>query len=151
METVLALDPGEKVGWARAVLHEDGSWSEIRHGITPLKDMALAVASHAGEYDTVVYESFRIRPDMAKSLIGSDLQTVQFIGMVRLAVWTSEDQPRLVSQGASVQSTGLKVAPAEVQKIIKNAPASHDDAHDISALAHLAYYWFQNYVPEGRQ
>lgn len=155
-ETVLALDPGEKIGWARAVLYEDGSWSEVRHGITPLKDMAIAVAERAHEYDTIVYESYRIRPDKARQHIGSDLQAVQFIGMVRLSVWMFSEHPacatRLVSQGASVQSTGAKVAPPEIKEILARMPKVHDDAHDGSALCHLAYYWFQNYVPtDGRK
>lgn len=147
-ETVLALDPGERVGWARAVLYEDGSWKELRHGITPLKDMALAVASSAGQYDTIVMESYRIQASKAKQHIGSEVLSLQFIGMVRLSAWMAAS-PRLVMQPPfPAKKTGFKVAPPEVQEILARMPKTHDDSHDADALAHLAYYWFNKYVPE---
>jgi hypothetical protein len=84
---VLALDPGERVGWARAAIYPDGQWFEMTHGITPLKDMALAVHRKITDYDVVVYETWRLAADKARSFAGSDFPSVQFIGAVKAAAW----------------------------------------------------------------
>jgi hypothetical protein len=53
---------------------------------------------------------------------------------------------KLVSQGANCMKTGVKVAPPAIAEILERLPKSHDEAHDGSALAHLSFYWFKNYV-----
>ena len=93
MKRVLALDPGDKVGWARADVADDGTWTNLRHGITPLKPMALSVHKSlcppwtGGEwdrtvpsYDVVVCERWALYPHMAKYMIGSEIPSAQFIG-----------------------------------------------------------------------
>lgn len=146
---VLALDPGERVGWATGWIYTEGP-SELRvenHGITQLKPMALKVHEVAGDYDLIIYETFRLRPASAKQLIGSDFPTVQFIGMVRLAAWLAGT--KLVSQGPSIKATADKVIPVQYPDIdarIKALPASHDESHDGDALRHLAFYHFDRYV-----
>lgn len=152
---VLALDPGERVGWARADIADDGEWSDLRHGITPLKDMALAVhaatvladldAREPVGYDVVVMEDFRLSPMGAKHLIGSSFPTVQFIGMVRLCCWLSNT--KLVTQGASIKDTAdksMKALRPELWETVSR-PIRHDDGHDQDALRHLWYYTFKQF------
>lgn len=136
---ILALDPGEKVGWARVDYDEkSGEWRDLRHGITPLKDMALKLYDSVHDYDVVIYETWRLRATEAKNHIGSEFLSSQFIGMVRLCGWVAK--VKLVSQGPNLKKTGLKVAPDWLKEKLAAFPKSHDDAHDADALMHLSYY-----------
>lgn len=142
---VLALDPGEKVGWARADVAEDGTWSDLRHGITPLRDMSIAV--HASlcnaddhfysEYDLVVIEDWSLFPRLAKTFIGSRFPAVQFIGAVKLCCWVSGT--KLVIQQPHQKEPTLaamkKLDPELFAKVTR--PIAHDDGHDQDALIHL--------------
>lgn len=151
---VLALDPGDRVGWARAdVDPSSGTWDDFRHGITPLKDMALAayralVDGHpeTGEpaYDLVVCEDWRLYPHLAKTMVGSAFPSVQFIGAVRLSCWLSG--VRMVMQGAAIKSTAdktMKVLRPELHEQV-TTPRAHDDAHDLDAIRHLWFYTYRN-------
>lgn len=151
---VLALDPGERVGWARADIAEDGTWSEFRHGITPLWDMALAVHSsllvHGAyddprpDYDVVVMEDWRLYPHMAQQFVGSAFPSVQFIGAVRLCCRLSGT--KLVMQGASVKKTAdktLQKLRPELHELVTR-PIKHDDGHDLDAIRHLWVYAYRN-------
>lgn len=157
---VLALDPGERVGWARADVAEDGTWSELRHGITPLKDMALAVyraleteppdiegdglPAKLPEYDVLVVEDWRLRAEKAKSFVGSSFPAVQFIGMVRLCAWRSGC--KLVMQGPALKTTADKTLarlwPEMYEKVTQSI--SHDDGHDLDAIRHLWVWTYQH-------
>lgn len=143
---VLALDPGEKVGWARGII-VDGVLDEstVVHGINHLKDMALKLHDQIHNYDLVIYESFRLYPGAAKSMVGSDFPTAQFVGMVRLCAWANPNVD-LVVQGATIKKTALKTAPDWLQSIISNAPKAHDDAHDVDALLHLWHWYWTQYI-----
>jgi hypothetical protein len=142
---VLALDPGERVGWACAYIWADGEWGDMKHGITPLKDMALAVHRKITDYDVVVYETWRLAADKARSFAGSDFPSVQFIGAVKAAAWLNP-HVRLVSQGPRLKTTAEKTAPPELRKLLKRMPKSHDDAHDGDALLHLWHYTWTKFV-----
>lgn len=151
---VLALDPGEKVGWARADVSPAGAWSDVRHGITPLRDMAIAVHAalypppHAldptSEYDVVVCEDWRLYPHMAQQFVGSSFPSVKFIGAVELACWVSGT--KLVKQGAAVKKPALammaKFDPELHAKVTRSG--AHDDLHDMDALIHLWRYTERN-------
>lgn len=141
---VLALDPGEKVGWARADIEPDLTFSSLEHGITPLQDMALAVYDRADNYDLIVMESWRLYPDQAKKMIGNDMQSSQFIGMVRLVCWINGI--KLKMQGPGVQNSARKTAPKWLHDILDNEPKRHDDAHNVSALLHLWHWAWDKYV-----
>jgi hypothetical protein len=160
---VLALDPGERVGWATGwiedgvrLLGDDGVETVVadtkllrvdNHGISFLKDMALKVFEVAKDYDVIVYETWRLRPNKAKAFIGSDFPSVQFIGMVRLAAWVSGT--KLVSQGPSVKHTAEKYARAHLPDVaarLDKMPKAHDDGHDGDALLHLANFYFDRYA-----
>ena len=141
-ERVLVLDPGDRVGWARAVI-EDGvilSGSLVQ-GVTPLKDFAVKLGVVFDDYETVAYEHFHLRPDKAKSLIGNDFQVVQFIGIVRYLSWIHPKvQIRQISP--NMKGTGRKVMPDWMRSRI---PLSTEE-HDKDALDLLAYYWWDKYV-----
>lgn len=155
---VLALDPGEKVGWARADVAEDGAWSDLRHGITPLRDMALAVHHALVEqpmtmdgdshvelgYDLVVIEDWSLFPRLAKTFIGSRFPAVQFIGAVKLCCWVSGT--KLVIQQPHQKEPTLaamkKLDPALYETCTR--PIAHDDGHDQDALIHLFRYTWLN-------
>jgi hypothetical protein len=148
---VLALDPGERVGWARADVDPAGNWSDMRHGITPLRDMALSmnralvrVPEHGPSYDLVIIEDWRLYPHMAQSMVGSSFPSVQFIGMVKLCCWLSGT--KLVTQGASIKSTAdktMKVLRPELYEIVTR-PVAHDAGHDQDALRHLFFWTYRN-------
>lgn len=144
-EQILVVDPGERVGWCRCVISDEGQIDLLTHGITPLKDMALKVHEVAGNYDTIIYETYRIYAHLAKQHIGSDIPTAQFVGMVKLSAWLNP-KVKLVGQGATCMTTGAKVAPPVIQEVIDRLPKSHDESHDGSALRHLSFYWFKNYA-----
>ncbi len=142
---VLALDPGERVGWATGTISAEGKLTFGHHGITALKDMALKLHEVAGDYDVIVYETFRLSSRGARVMIGSDLQTAQFVGQVRLCAWLNP-RVRLVSQGPAVKSIALKSASPALKRILARLPKTHDDAHDGDAAMHLHHYWFTNYA-----
>jgi hypothetical protein len=148
---VLAIDPGERVGWARADVAPDGEWSDVRHGITAMQPMALKchLMITQGSYDLVVMESWTLYPHMAKSMVGSTFPTVQFIGAIKLALW-QWPKTKLVTQGAGVihSREGLPPAMRAMRKLrpelfeLVQTPVAHDDGHDLDALSHLfAYTW----------
>lgn len=150
---VLALDPGEKIGWARADVSDAGEWTNVRHSITPLREMAIAVheamtkfpvrgpgeplTKYASDYDVVVMEDWRLFPEMAKTFVGSNFPSVQFIGAVKLACWVSGT--KLVMYGASTKKHTLapmaKLNPELHAKC--TSTITHDDGHDQDALIHL--------------
>lgn len=142
---VLALDPGEKVGWARADIAPDLTFTDLQHGITPLKDMAIATGKAMHNYDAVVMETWRLFPDQAKKMVGSDMQSSQFVGMIRYQVWANPPI-RLYMQGPGVMKTAEKTAPEWLKEILANEPRNHDDAHNCSALLHLWHWAWNKYV-----
>lgn len=148
---VIALDPGEKVGWARATITPEpfdevqpAHWSNLEHGITPLKDMALALAKRIDTYDVVVLETWRLTPKGARVSIGSAMESSQFVGMVRLLCWLNNT--KLVMQSPNLTKTADKTAPDWLREIINHEPSSHDDAHNVDALRHLWVWTWRNYV-----
>lgn len=141
-ERVLVIDPGERVGWARCTI-EDGliTPDSVVQGVHPLMDFAVKLSSSVTNYDTLVYETWRLRPDMAKKMIGNDFQPAQLIGMVRLLAWTNPPI-RLKSLEPSVKSTGRKVMPDFLSERLEHS----SEEHDKDALDLLSFYWWEKYV-----
>lgn len=80
---VLTLDPGETTGWSFwsfGELRECGEW------ITPSPlEMADVLRNQLhGSFNTVVYEEYRIRGNKFKEHVGSEVITIQNIGVIRV-------------------------------------------------------------------
>lgn len=89
--SIIAFDPGEMTGYATGTV-EDGTLQVTSYGYDPWKVVLLRfmrdmLDSDTPKYGHVVYESWRLRPDKAHELIGSDLQSSQFIGGMKGTVW----------------------------------------------------------------
>jgi hypothetical protein len=160
MIRVLAIDPGERVGWAAGNCILDTSQDPdtrldiTAHGILFLKDAALQIHNAVvveDRIDVLIYESFILTRKGAQVMVGSDLQTAQLVGMCRLAAWLNprvkliEQRPAAMSS-ARKSLTGPHPSAADVQERIRKLPKSHDDSHDGSALLHLWHYFFERYV-----
>lgn len=138
-ERVLVVDPGDRTGWARCVI--DGETiSDVVTGVTPLKDFAVALGKSVDKYDTVVYETWRLRPDMAKKMVGNDFQPSQLIGIVRYLAWITPGV-RLKSLEPGVKKTGRKVMPDVLRERLDHS----SEEHDKDALDLLSYYWWKEY------
>lgn len=137
---VLALDPGERTGWARADVQPDGSWQDIRQGVHALKDMALALDRNFRDYDLVIYETWRLYPHKAKAMIGNDMQPSQMVGIIRFLGWQYPDV-QLVSQGASTKTTADKTMPEWLAERFTHS----SEEHDRDALRHLWFWTWKNY------
>lgn len=160
-ERVIAIDPGERVGWAHGVMYAHGEARHpdqvdpdpgcelTGHGITPLKDFAMKFHEVAGKYDTVIFEPYRIAAGKFKAHVGSDVPTLQLVGMIRLSCWLNP-KVKVVSSGPGNKATGRKYAAAhlpEISQIIEAALATdHDSGHDGDAVMHLVNYFFKEYV-----
>ena len=169
MKRVLALDPGDRVGWARVAIDDNGLWHNLDHGITDLKECALKVAEvldvAAGyngyddgcgphtEYDLVIIERWSLFARFAKKLVGSEMPSSQFVGMVKLACWLSgtpfvmqapskvnSNQPGVLSPAEKSMS---RLRPELFELVMQ--PGAHDDLHDMVAIKHLWAYTFDNY------
>ena len=138
-ERILTIDPGERVGWARGVV-VDGALTDVVHGVSALYDFALKLGKSLDNYDTLVYETWRLYPHMAKTMIGNDFQPVQLVGIIRYLSWITP-HIKLVSQGANCKKTGLKVMSDD----LKSRLSSSSEQHDQDALMHLAYYYWEKY------
>lgn len=145
---VLAIDPGERVGWAVGEVGcldvgDDPAvgqhLSVLTHGITALKPFALKLFEAIAGYDVVVYETYRISANHVKHHIGSDVPTLQLIGMIRAAAWL-HPAVKIVGQGPAIKKTADKTMPADLAERIAALPAAHDDSHDGDALRHL-WHW----------
>jgi hypothetical protein len=151
---VLAIDPGERAGYATASVTfpaDGGSLLEVQtHGIAFLKDMALALYHKRKDYDVIIYEDYRIAPAKLRAHQGSNVPTLQLVGMIRLCAWLNP-QAKLVCQQPAVKATANKVIATnpvftDIAQRINNAPAAHDDSHDTDALRHLAHWYWREYL-----
>lgn len=139
MTNVLAIDPGERTGWARANISDDGEWADIRQGVNSVRDFLLCLEKHYGEYDIVIYETWRLFPHKARSLVGSEMTASQVIGGIRLISW-HHPKTRLLDQGPNTKSTAMKTMPSH----LKDRMAKSSEQHDQDALMHLWYWTWKN-------
>lgn len=143
---VLAIDPGERVGWARGIVSPDSLLIED-HGISGLKPFAVKLHEVIADYDAVIYETFRLTPKGARTSIGSDLPTLQLVGMIRCAAWLNPEV-KLIAQDPAIKKTADKTAKDEALRLIEAEPGTHDDAHDIDAVRHLSYWFWKQQMKE---
>ena len=136
-ELVMAVDPGIDTGVARGLRNGDGTLEVQFHGWMPWKQFLLALYNSVLDYDTLVYESWRLRAKEARSLIGSDLQSSQCIGGIKLIAWTRNI--KLVTQEPSDKPTANRWIEAH-GIVLPDSPVEHNR----DALRHLYYYHYKN-------
>lgn len=139
-ERIMAIDPGEMCGWAVGYI-EDGELVVEKSGYDPWTNFVVHFHGRMtdGEpaYDTIVYESWRLRKSSAMDLIGSDLQSSQCIGAIKLAAWIAQ------KNGYAVRVRSQEPAIKNVIDSMKGGtdylPKS-DKMHPKDAVRHLWYY-----------
>ena len=136
---IIAIDPGEMTGWARGTI-EDGKVEIESHGYTPWQEFVIAFADRMEQppmFDVVVYESWRLRKSSAMELVGSDLQSSQCIGAIKLSVWRAQQR------GFAVRMRNQEPAIKNVIDAMKGGtdylPKSDKD-HNKDAVRHLWYF-----------
>lgn len=146
MKTIIAIDPGEMTGWARGQV-DDGSVHIEAHGYTPWQDFVIAFAERMEEdpppYDVVVYESWRLRRSSALELVGSDLQSSQCIGAIKLACWRAQRRGHVVR--IRNQEPAIKNV-IDSMKGGKDYLPTSDKEHNKDAVRH---FWFYAVTEEG--
>jgi hypothetical protein len=145
MKTVIAIDPGEMTGWARGVIG-DGVCEVHAHGYTPWQDFVIALHDRmTGDepYDVVVYESWRLRRSSALDLVGSDLQSSQCIGAIKLGCWLAQKNGRVVR--VRNQEPAIKNIIDSMKGGTDYLPKS-DKEHNKDAVRH---FWFYAVTEEG--
>lgn len=147
-ERVLALDPGEQVGWAAAAIDTiTGDLTGLKHGIVQRKECALTVhdALKANHYDRLVIEDWRLYRGMEKTFTGSNFPSVRLIGGLELSAALFEVPT--VKQGASIKKIAVQwmdVLEPDLAKLVQT-PGAHNDRHDMDAIMHLAFYAIKTY------
>lgn len=139
-EKILAIDPGERTGWATGESTPDGL-VVTGQGVAPLKNFAVKLGESFENYDTVLYETWRLYANMAKRLVGNDMQPSQLVGMIRYISWLNPSV-KLVSLGADVKKTAEKTAPDEIKERLLRS----SEEHDKDALLLLWFYHWREYV-----
>jgi hypothetical protein len=141
---ILAIDPGERVGWATGTITPDGEGHALTvtgQGVDTLRDFSLSLEQHVREADVVIYETWRLYPHMAKKMIGNDMQPSQLIGIIRFVCW-KDPSVKVVTQGASIKNTALKTMPEELHERMELSTEQHDQ----DAIMHLWHYYWKNYA-----
>ncbi len=159
---VLALDPGERVGWTTSTI-TTGDQPRLTiddYGILRLKDAGLALEGEAPggtpdfrpeHFDAVIFETWILTAKGARDAIGSEMESSQFIGMVRSACWRSP-RTKIVRSLPKRKTDALMYLRndhpdyAAAQAIVDAAPARHDDAHYADAVLHTVAYFHKEFV-----
>jgi hypothetical protein len=163
----LWVDPGETVGWAAFEIVDgvqtfDGGKTVVEaklpdvlnYGNTKMQRFALELLKHAAEYDVIGFEPYTISPDKLLAHAGSDVPTLQVVGMIRLASWAAQDVrkdgfPRIVESPRNRKTRGLgavRLYLPEYEDIVLEAlNGPHDDGHFGDAILHGAAWYYDNF------
>ena len=132
-QLILVLDPGETTGWVMAEVPKAASeagqvvtlhWGELRS----LNEVVYMITSTCP--DTLVYEEYTLRRDVALAQTGSELFPAQVVGVIKYAcedVGISRVVPQSPSEGMQLED-----------KI--SIPSLIRSPHARSAYCHLACY-----------
>lgn len=155
-ERVIALDPGERTGWASALVSENRI-SELQHGVLPQKEMAFQLAEwqavgpigkddyppEASEraFDVIVWETWRPRPKAGSMawIQGDALLSAQHVGQIRFIGWLSG--AKLVGHGPEKKTVALASMTGVLRARMEDCP----EQHDADALLHLWLYAWTNW------
>ena len=137
---VAAYDPGESTGWATGDI-VGKALENIQSGYGPFVLVAkdLYTVMHGDEpYDTVIYESWRLRKDKANEFIGSPILPIQAVGFTRAAVLFTHPSTNIVSQEPAIKHViDKQMAGFGYPNYL---PASDGAEHARDAVRHLWYY-----------
>lgn len=150
---IIAFDPGEQTGYATGFVDETDGRPYLYvtgAGYAPWKVVLLQYArSMLGEHDKpssfpryrdTVYESWRLRGDAAMSLIGSDLQSSQFIGGMKLVVWRLQQAGQIAelhtNEPGNKPSIDGWMKAAGMGDYLPSSPVEHNR----DALRHLHFH-----------
>lgn len=132
----IAIDPGEMTGWVTARIGE-GSLTLDKVGHTPWKEFSLtyarAMIDGGDPFQVVIYESWRLRADVAKSMIGSDFTASQCIGVIKLGAWW---QNAIIVTQEPMHKNVIDRQMGGTEYL----PARDGVEHERDAVRHLAYY-----------
>lgn len=139
---VLCLDPGETTGWA---LFADGELDDCGQEPTGSEPALMAdfINSKVAEYHSVldwpsgvehiVYEEYRIRGSKAKQHVGSEVVTIQHIGVIR----ATADQ---LGIPLVKQSAGMAKGFASDEKLRRWGLYQTNKRHANDAIRHGVYW-----------
>jgi len=133
MTKLIAIDPGEMTGYAMAEWDRDtNEYTVVKWDHAPWKQFLIRYAQNF-EWDVVVYEAWRLRHEEAPKLVGSDMQSSQCLGGIRLQAWLHEAV--LIEQ-----STQIKPFIDKRMGGTEYLPGRGGVEHHRDALRHLHYY-----------
>jgi hypothetical protein len=150
MSRIIAIDPGEMTGWAIGRIQDTLIERGIPGAEVPVKELVLEqfgydpwkvfvmnlanVQEGEDPFGTIVYESWRLRPQNAKQLVGSDFPSSQCIGAIKLAGWRSGAQ-LVTSEPSNKPVIDRQMGGAEIY-----LPKRDTVEHYRDAVRHL--YWY---------
>jgi hypothetical protein len=132
MSNYLAVDPGagrtDTIGYA--VFDFEGSLIDL--GQLTFEDFSDWLEEHVeDEFEKIICEDYRIRRDKIKSHVGSRVETIQTIGVIR--AFARRKKIEIVFQEARI------LGPAQLHFGIK-IPTDHSQSHRYCALLHGMEY-----------
>lgn len=133
---LVAIDPGgAHVGWC------EGLWDGRELMVVDVWEFDPEAAMQRAELvfphtDTVIIESFRLYPDKAKLLIGSEMETSQMIGALKYL--SRHHRCNLVMQPAAIKAPTLSVLKHRGVKL--EAVRLKRGGHAKDAETHLHHY-----------
>lgn len=154
-EHVIALDPGQRTGWASARMDVD-RFELIASGVKAQREMALWLAEQQGvafmnnpgrweyvgrEYDVLVWESWRpfLKNGSMDWIKGDRLLPAQHVGQIRLIAWLSG------ARGVEQEPSQKKPYLASLPPALRALDAESSEQHDQDARRHLWGYFFENW------
>ncbi|MCM1221643.1 MAG: hypothetical protein NC548_44910 [Lachnospiraceae bacterium] len=140
MQSILALDPGESTGWC--FLDRENN---MQAGTAPKSHISVAKLLDELDPDVVIYETFKLYPSKAQSLIWNSFYPCEVIGVIEykcafkgMLSGTSGEhyRPKLVKQAPAVK----RYAGTLPKKFAALSKETKLTEHSKDACQHLCYY-----------
>jgi len=130
----LALDPGHTSGWA--TFDDTGDCTAVGQ-IKGLESLHAFLSKITPPPEVVIFENFKLFAWKAAQQSGSQLETVQAIGLIKAACFTWGVTP--VDQNPNIKSVAEKWSGVKANK-------NHAESHKDDAYNHGIYYLVQNKI-----
>lgn len=135
---LLAIDPGETLGWCAFYDDRPTAWGQIDwFDIATLQQLV-----HSNSFDIMVVERYSLYKDKAAAQVNSTLSTVQVVGMLRVLAFQNgivfETQP------ANVIHSGGKLIPPIEKLVAEHLPPAYKNRHARDAMAH-GFAWLRKH------